>query len=280
MAEDTYDDPEYRDPIDSASATLLLNHAMKQEEQALTQPPTPPVMVQNPQRIYAPEDLSHMPSQTQNMMVTMPPSPQAWQDALSKNPVGGQQYLDTQSKALQSLAMMEWNKKVAQVGIQAAGPPPNLKAPASFWKPQPQPAQMEETKYGGRNFLKVTQPNGTIVLHPTDKKESLDTITETIPATDAKPGTPAVPARATTRVLGIPVFPGRDAQPEVPAVPAQSARKITRRVPAGTSDSVVAPPPQPKKPTRSVARDYIQKYGNDAKKQLLSDGYDITGYAD
>jgi hypothetical protein len=82
-------------------------------------------------------------------------------------------------------------------------------------------------------------------------------------------------------------FGGGFNQPEAaPAAPPQTDNWMenspVEAAPAAPVTVAPAAPPTatPKRPTRSIAKDYVQKFGEKAKDQLKLDGFDISGYAD
>ena len=44
--------------------------------------------------------------------------------------------------------------------------------------------------------------------------------------------------------------------------------------------AAIKPPEKPKRPTRTMAKEYVSRYGADAKSKLQAEGYDVSGYAD
>ena len=49
---------------------------------------------------------------------------------------------------------------------------------------------------------------------------------------------------------------------------------------ASGSTAAIKPPEKPKRPTRTMAKEYVSRYGADAKSKLQAEGYDVSGYAD
>ena len=102
------------------------------------------------------------------------------------------------------------------------------------------PEELTTTTKDGKTY----QLRGGKWYHIPDLKSPTDTLTETIPASEGSPGSPALLDRPKKTILGIPIpFTGQEAAPAVPAVPAHGEMRRTRHIPVDMSaaDALRAP---------------------------------------